>query len=139
MSSLKGTKQLNARLRAIKQTFKPAGREWAEEAVELMRSDVPQKTGRLRRSFRVKSATQRRAQVGGHYTAFFIDKGTKAHLIKPRKAPRLVFQAGGRTIFARKVNHPATRAQPFRGRAAREALRRRPMAASLIRLWNKAA
>jgi hypothetical protein len=139
VSSLKGTKQLNARLRAIKQTFKPAGREWAEEAANQMRSDVPQKTGRLRRSFRVKSATQKRAQVGGHYTAFFIDKGTKAHAIRAKKAPRLIFQADGRTIFAKKVNHPATRAQPFRGRAAREALRRKPMAASLIKLWNKAA
>jgi len=139
VSGVKGTKQLNARLRAIKQTFKPAGREWAEEAVEVMRSSVPSKTGRLRRSFRVKSATQRRAQVGGHYTAFFIDKGTKAHAIRARKAPRMIFQAGGQTIFAKKVNHPATRAQPFRGRAAREALRRRPMAVSLIKLWNKAA
>ncbi len=136
---VKGTKQLNARLKAIKQTFKPAGREWAEEAVQLMRSDVPQKTGRLRRSFRVRSATQRRAQVGGHYSAFFIDRGTKAHVIRPRKAPRLIFRDEGRTIFARKVNHPATRAQPFRARAAREALRRRPMSATLSKLWNKAA
>ena len=137
--ALKGSKQLNARLKAIKQTFKPVGREWAEETVALMRPAVPVRTGRLRESFRVKNATQRKATVSGHFSAYFIDKGTKAHTITARKAPRLVFKTGGRTIFAKKVNHPATRAQPFRGRAAREALRRRPMAASLIRLWNKAA
>jgi hypothetical protein len=139
VSSIKGTRQLNARLRAIKQTFKPAGREWADEAASLMRSSVPSRTGRLQRSFRVKSATQRRAQVGGHYSAFFVDRGTKAHTINAKRAPRLIFQAGGRTIFAKKVNHPATRAQPFRHRAATEALRRKPMAATLIKLWNKAA
>jgi hypothetical protein len=136
---IQGTRELNARLKAIRQTFKPAGREWAEEAATIMRSSVPQRTGRLRRSFRVKSATQRRAAVGGHYTAFFVDRGTKAHPILARKAPRLIFQADGRTIFAKKVNHPATRAQPFRARAAEEALRRKPMAATLIKLWNKAA
>ena len=134
-----GTKQLNARLKAIRQTFKPAGKEWAEETVNQMRSRVPQKSGRLHRSFRVKNATQRKATVAGHYTAFFVDKGTVAHVIKPRKSPSLIFRVEGRTIFTKKVNHPRTRAQPFRERASHEALRRRPMAATLIKLWNRAA
>jgi len=134
-----GTKQLNARLKAIRQTFKPAGKEWAEETVNQMRSRVPQKSGRLHRSFRVKNATQRKATVAGHYTAFFVDKGTVAHVIKPRKSPNLIFRVEGRTIFTKKVNHPRTRAQPFRERASQEALRRRPMAATLIKLWNRAA
>ena len=134
-----GTKQLNARLKAIRQTFKPAGKEWAEETVNQMRSRVPQKSGRLHRSFRVKNATQRKATVAGHYTAFFVDKGTVAHVIKPRKSPNLIFRVEGRTIFTKKVNHPRTRAQPFRERASLEALRRRPMAATLIKLWNRAA
>jgi len=137
--ALKGSKQLNARLKAIKQTFKPAGREWAEETVALMRPAVPVRTGRLRESFRVKNATQRKATVSGHFSAYFIDKGTKAHTITARKSPRLIFKTGGRTIFAKKVNHPRTRARPFRQRAAEEALRRRPMAAELVKLWNQAA
>ena len=134
-----GTRQLNARLRAIKQTFKPAGQAWAEETVDLMRGAVPVKTVRLRKSFRVKNASQRKATVSGHFSAYFIDKGTVAHPIKARKSSRLIFQAGGRTIFAKKVNHPRTRARPFRQRAAEEAIRRRPLAASLVKLWNKAA
>jgi hypothetical protein len=84
-------------------------------------------------------ATQRKATVAGHYTAFFVDKGTVAHVIKPRKSPNLIFRVEGRTIFTKKVNHPRTRAQPFRERASQEALRRRPMAATLIKLWNRAA
>jgi len=139
VSSIKGTKQLNARLRAIKQTFKPAGRAWADETVKLMRPAVPQRTGRLRRSFRVKNSTQRKATVAGHYSAYFVDKGPKSHNIKPRKAKMLSWRDGGQTIFAKRVHHPGYRGQPFRQRAAEEALRREPLAAQMIDLWNKAA
>lgn len=137
--SLRGGKELRARLKAIREAFKPIGREWADEAADQMRPKVPVHTGRLRASFRVKNATQRKATVGGHFTAYFIDKGTKAHTILPRRSGRLVFQAGGRTIFARKVNHGRVAAHPFRERAALEALRRKPMAVTLIKLWNRAA
>lgn len=138
-SSVRGSRELRARLRAIQQTFKPAGREWAEEAAEIMSHAVPVRSGRLQRSFRVKNASQRRASVAGHFTAFFIDAGTKAHEIKARKAPRLIFNVGGNTIFAKKVNHPATKAAPFRERSAQEALRRKPLVTKLIELWNRAA
>lgn len=138
-TNVRGSKELRARLRAIRQTFKPAGREWAEETAEIMSHSVPVRTGRLQRSFRVKNASQRRASVAGHFTAFFIDAGTKAHEIKARKAPRLIFTAGGNTIFAKKVNHPATKAAPFRERSAKEGLRRKPLVAKLVELWNRAA
>jgi hypothetical protein len=140
MSGLKGQKELNRRLRAIKQTFKIAGKDWAEETVKLMQRDVPVKSGKLRKSFRVRNASQKRATVAARYTAFFIDAGTKAHTEKARKAPRMVFTGrAGNTVFARRVEHPATRARRFRERDAKEALRRKPMAAALIRLWNRAA
>lgn len=138
--SLKGGPELRARLKAIKQTFKPAGKEWADEVVVLAKGMVPSKTGRLRGSIRRKNATQRKATVAAHYSAFFVDKGTKRHDIHPRRSSSLVFQGrSGNTIFARKVDHPRTSAQPFRDRTAREALRRRPMAAAMIKLWNRAA
>lgn len=140
MGQLKGSKELKARMRAIKGTFKVAGREWAEETADLMRRDVPVRTGKTRKAFRVRNASQRRATVVGRYTAFFIDAGTKAHPIRQKKAPRLVFTGrNGRTVFAKRVEHPATRARRFRERDAREALRRKPLAAAMIRLWNKAA
>jgi len=104
-----------------------------------MSHSVPERTGRLARSFRVKNATQRRATVAGHYSAFMVDKGSIPHAIAPRKAKMLRWEANGRTIFARRVAHPGHRAQPFRQRSAEEAMRRKPMAASLVRLWNKAA
>jgi hypothetical protein len=137
--SLKGSPQLRARLKAIKTTFKPYGRDWADETVKIAKPMVPHKTGRLRASIRRRNATQRKATVVAHFTAYFIDKGTKRHDITPRKGKALKFNKANRTIFSRKVDHPRTSARPFRERAAREGLRRHPMAAALIKQWNDAA
>jgi hypothetical protein len=137
--SLQGSRELRARFKALRLVFKPAGKAWAEETVRQMRPRVPVRTGRLRRSFRVKNASQRKATVAGHFTAYFIDAGTKAHAIRPRKARSLRFEAGGRTIFSRKVEQRGLRARPFRQRAAEEALRREPLAGQVIDAWNKAA
>jgi len=134
-----GTRQLNARLRAIKQTFKPAGRAWAEETVDLMRGAVPVKTGRLRKSFRVKNASQRKAVVVSAFGARFLEAGTSAHDEKPRKRKAMKFEAQRGTVFSKKVHHPATRKQPFLVPSAKEALDKNPMAAELIKLWNEAA
>lgn len=138
--ALKGSPQLRARLRAIKLTFKPAGRDWADETARVAKTMVPSKTGLLRASIRRRNATQRKATVVAHFTAYFIDKGTKAHSEKPRKKQALRFGGrGGDTIFSRRVDHPRTNARPFRERAAREGLRRAPLAGSLVKQWNDAA
>jgi hypothetical protein len=137
--ALQGSRQLKARLNAIRQVFKPIGRDWADEFVRLGRSRVPSKTGRLRRSMRRKNATMRKATVAAHFTAFFIDAGTKPHRIVAKRSPALIFQAGGKTIFTRAVNHRGYRARPFRARTAREALKRTAGAEEIIALWNKAA
>lgn len=137
--SLKGGPELRARLKAIRVAFKPIGRTWADGAVDELRQKVPVRTGKTRRSFRVKSATQRKAVVVGSFTAYFIDAGPVRHTILAKRAPNLVFQGRHGTIFAKKVNHPGYRGRPFRGRAAHEALRKNPMAQSIIKQWNEAA
>lgn len=135
-----GTPELQRRLKAIRLTFKVGGRGWADDAADLMRAAVPRRTGTLARSFRRRNATQRKATVVGHYTAYFVDGGTVAHPIRPRNARRLRWEdSRGRTIFARKVDHPRTRPRPFRDRAAREAYARRPLGRVLVELWNRAA
>jgi hypothetical protein len=139
--SLKGAPELRARLKGIRLAFKPAGRQWADETVKAMRPMIPVQKGRLRRSVRRRNATQRKATVVAHYTAFFVSGGAKRHTIRPKTAKALVFKGrGGRTIFARRgVNHPGVRARPFRVRAAQEGLRRAPLAQSVIDEWNRAA
>ncbi len=138
-SSLKGSRELRARLAAIKETWKPIAKTWGKADVQEMRTRVPVRTGKLRRSFRVTSATGKRVRVGGFYTAYFVDSGPKPHVIKAKGKGRLIFQAGGRTIFTRAVHHRGYRARPFRKRAAEEALRKNPMAQTVIDEWNRAA
>lgn len=138
--TIKGKQALRRRLRAVaSETFKPAGRDWAEDTARLARARVPQRTGRLRQSIRRKNASKKRATVVAHYTAYFVDAGTKPHDIRAKKAPYLVFPGpSGRTIFARKVRHRGYRARPFRRQAALEALQRADMARAAIEAWNRA-
>lgn len=139
MSQLKGGRELRARLKAAGQMFKPYGRQWADTTAEEARRRVPVVTGALRKSIRRRNATQRRATVVGAYWGNFVDAGSKAHDIKARRAPRLIFQAGGRTIFAKKVHKDRIAARPFKKDAALAALRKHPMSDELIAQWNKAA
>lgn len=135
---LRGGGDLRKRLAALKLAFKPIGRQWGNRTVVRYRASVPSRTGKTRGSFRVRNATQKRAVVGGSFVAYFIDKGPVAHDIKGKKGP-LVFQASGRTIFARQVHHRGYRGRPFRDRQARAALRETPMADALVKAWNDAA
>lgn len=139
--SLQGSRELKARLRAIKETWKPIARQWGKSDVAEMRSHVPVKTGRLRRSFRVTSVSGKKVRVGGYYTAYFVDAGAVPHDIAAKKpGGHLIFKGrGGQTIFARKVHHRGVKARPFRQKSAGEALRKNPMAQTVIDEWNAAA
>ena len=137
--SLKGAPELKARLNAVRLTFKGYGRIWGDATANEMRRRVPVATGRLRRSIRRKNATQRKAVVVGHYSANFVDAGSRAHDINARRGPWLIFEAGGRTIFAKKVHKQRIAARRFKRPAALAALRRHPMSETMVDLWNKAA
>jgi len=138
-SRLQGANELRARLKAIKEVWRPVARKWGKTDVELMRTKVPVRSGRLRRSFRVTSVSGKKVRVGGHFTGYFVDAGPKPHDITAKGRGELIFHVKGKTIFTRKVHSRGYRARPFRKRAAEEALRRNPMAQELIDLWNKAA
>lgn len=134
-----GSKELQARLAALGTAWKPIGRRWGKETVGAGRNQVPERTGRLRRSIRVTSVSNRAARVGAHYTAYFIDAGVKAHWIRSKSGRPMVFKSRGKTTFARAVHHRGFKARPFRKRIAREGLRRTPMDQVLYDLWNSAA
>lgn len=139
MSQLKGGNELRARLKAVRLCFKPIGADWATKTAALMRPAVPERTGRLRQSFRKRNATQKRAVVGGHFTAYFIDAGPRAHTITAKGSGRLIFPYRGRTMFTRQVHHRGYRARPFRHQKAVEGYRRTPAVEHLITQWNRAA
>lgn len=93
----------------------------ADRTVNLARALAPVgRTGDLKRSIRHRV---RRTIYG--YTAeiwstapyaIFVHEGTRPHEIRPnppRKALRFASGGGGRIVFARRVHHPGTKAQPF--------------------------
>jgi hypothetical protein len=86
---------------------------------------APVDTGRLRSSIRAEPPrifTFRGSVTIGsdlEYAAM-VNDGTRPHIIRPRRARVLRFQVGGRTVYAREVHHPGTRANPFLDRALRD-------------------
>jgi Bacteriophage HK97-gp10, putative tail-component len=84
---------------------------------------TPVDTGRLRSSirFRIAASNNPSAVVFTEVQyAPMVHDGTRPHVIRPRNAQALRFRVGGRTVFAKVVQHPGTRARPFLTRALRE-------------------
>jgi hypothetical protein len=55
--------------------------------------------------------------VCDHPAVRFVLDGTRPHIIRPRRAKALRFEAGGRVVFTKLVRHPGTRANNFLRRA----------------------
>lgn len=71
-------------------------------------------TGDLRRSIsrRVEGAHRGVVFTDVKY-APYVEFGTKPHVIRPKNKKMLAFKVGGKMVFARKVNHPGTRAYNY--------------------------
>ena len=89
----------------------------ANQILAEMEALVPVDTGKLRGSLQIRVETDRVtigpneniAPYGG-----YVEFGTKPHVIRPRNPGGvLVFKMNGMTVYAKKVNHPATQAQPY--------------------------
>lgn len=96
--------------------------------VALASLKAPVDTGNMRRSIgqepirvfatRVESGVE----VTANYAAA-VENGSGPRVIRPRRKKALKFEIGGRTVFAKSVNHPGTRARPFLRPAAEQAAR----------------
>lgn len=139
MAGLKGSRELRQRLKAIRTVFKPVGRSWAEETKRLASRRVKVRTGKTQRSIRVKNASQRKASVEARHGARFLEAGAQAHAMKPRRFTAMKFTARGQPVFAKRVQHPGHRKQPFLHDSARDALEEADLLQELIDLWNRAA
>lgn len=89
--------------------------------VEYAREEAPEKTGAFKKSIRFRTF-QTGETLGFTVTSkqplgTFIVKGTKPHIILPRRAKALRFVIGDRVIFAKMVRHPGTKPNRFHGRA----------------------
>lgn len=96
--------------------------DFADQHVQKSRA-FKDRTGRLRRSGRHKVRRNKLTLGWSAPYAGYVEYGTRPHVIKPRRASALRFVAGGRTVFAKKVNHPGTKPRKFGYRATRAAYR----------------
>lgn len=146
-----GGDKLNRRLEAIK-TGRPLLRELQLSAVAEAKALVPRKTGHLARSIGpgAVGATFALVEARTNYAAF-VEFGTRPHVIRPRNKRVLAWPAagqarlsgrvktGGRVIFAKRVNHPGTKAEPYLVPGAKAALTKGGFRNIIIEQWNKAA
>lgn len=149
---MRGLPQLQSRLRAIK----PNREMMAALGLSAIREQkllVPRKTGNLGRSIGLGSITSTSVitQAGAGY-ALYVEQGTQAHDIVPRKAKALRWAAkgtarlsgaprsGGPVLFAKRVHHPGTKAHPFMLPGARRAVEAiGGLKDIVVKLWNGAA
>lgn len=89
---------------------------------------VPVDTGTLRRTIGFRTlARGGQVELSLFATAehaSWVHDGTRPHMIVPRRARVLRFQAGGREVFAMRVRHPGTRPRPFMRLAIQEEIQR---------------
>lgn len=84
---------------------------------------APVDSGQLRNDISWKIEATPRGPVGRVYNrvkhALYVHEGTRAHVIRPTRAKLLAFKprGSGRTVFAKVVHHPGTRANRYLRRA----------------------
>lgn len=126
-------------------------------AVQHAKERVSRRTGNLDRTIRVAEVDEQRQSVrivaGGTRQvgyARYVEFGTRPHVILPRRAKVLAWGGARRlsgslrrgasaTSFARRVNHPGTRARPYLRPGAEQALREVGLADVVVNVWNDAA
>jgi hypothetical protein len=140
VATLKGTRELRRRLKAIRTVFKPVGRSWAEGTQRLASRRVKVASGKTKRSIRVKNASMKRAAVEARHGARFLEAGAKPHEIRAKRVTAMPLgDRNSQPQFAKRVSHPGARKQPFLRNSGADVLARTPMAEELIKLWNQAA
>lgn len=72
------------------------------------------RTGQLQQSVNWRPKGNGGAEVYANADyASFVERGTEAHVIRPRDRQALRFPVGFGFAFARVINHPGSRPQPF--------------------------
>ena len=148
--STDGIAELKARLKAIRvNVAKPAGKEWADEAVLIARGRVgvdadavlQGRPARLRPSGARRATAAARPSWSPSTTPTSWTLASSRTRMKARASTVRRASAEGRTIFARagRKPHPGYKARPFRGRTAAEALKRKPIRDKVVKAWNEAA
>lgn len=152
--SLRGKRDLQRRLKAIGDTENLL-RQVQLETIAGAKAHVPRKTGHLGRSIVPGPVSDTHATVEARTPyAAAVEFGSKPHVIEPKRASVLAWPGSpknrrlsgrarsgvgkGDMVFAMKVNHPGTKAQPYLIPAAKAALKKLGVD-GIVAKWNKAA
>jgi hypothetical protein len=146
--TVKGIPELQTRLSRIKPS-PDLMRNLGLSAIREQKLLVARKTGNLGRSIGLGSITPTAVVTRATAAyAVFVEFGTKAHDIVPRVRKALRFapggsgrlsgapRSGGPVVFAKRVRHPGTRAQPFMVPGARKAVEGAGFRDTIVKLWN---
>ena len=151
-AEIRGIPQLRARIEAITPN-RELLRTIALSAVREQKLLAPRKTGNLGRSIHIGAVTPTRAEtIASASYAAYVERGTRPHEIRPRNRKALRWaasaadarltgtpRAGGRVRFAKRVQHPGTRARPFMVPGAQKAVQAAGLKATVIAAWDSAA
>ena len=137
------------------EAIKPNGELMRNLALASIREQkilVPRKTGNLGRSITLGSVTPTRAETVARASyAAYVERGTRAHEIRPKTKKVLRWAAdgsgrltgaartGGKVRFAKRVQHPGTKAQPFMLPGAKKAVEGVGLKSIVVSAWNDAA
>ena len=135
---IQGIRNVERGLKALRQVFKPLGREWADQTAALAKTRVVVRTGRTQKSIRRKNASQKRATVVARYGARYLEGGAPPHTITPKRGKRLAWKDGGAVRFAKKVDHPGMKRKKFLRPSGKEVLDRMDKLKHVIGEWNRA-
>ena len=82
--------------------------ESAKVVYQEVRERAPVRTGKLRESLALIKVSDLHYVVGSPLEyAVYAEKGTRPHIIRPRRARALRFMVGGETVFAARVVQPS--------------------------------
>lgn len=100
--------------RLVRQQAEKTAAGAARELAQDLQASAPVLTGETKAKTTVRrvgaspSTIRYRAEAQTPQ-AVFTDRGTRPHIIRPRRASVLRFTVAGRVVYARKVNHPGSR------------------------------
>lgn len=112
--------------RAMTNASREELREASRQVVNRAKILAPVRTGRLRSSIRAEPprifSLRGSVTVGSDLEyAAMVNDGTRRHFIRPKTKQYLRFRGrDGSIVFARVVDHPGTKPNPFLDRALRE-------------------
>ena len=105
---------IDEKLKGMEEKAKAALQDAGLLVETACKEECPVDTGLLRSSIAATQISDTEVEISPSASyASFVEFGTAAHEITPTNAKVLAFKSGGKMVFAKKVMHPGTPANPF--------------------------